>query len=73
MALIFLFKCALVLFVLFIMFNLVRALFQMMSTNSDGKSMTHFLGKRLLFSTLIISLVFIALLMGWITPNPRPY
>jgi hypothetical protein len=37
------------------------------------KPMTHYLGKRLIFSVLVILLVLLAMALGIIQPNPRPY
>lgn len=66
------FKLILVCMLLFVILNLGRALFAMMKGNSD-KPTSHFLGRRLMYSALIIVLLFVALNFGWITPNPRPY
>jgi len=35
--------------------------------------MSHFLGRRVIFSLLVVVLILIALGSGVITPNPRPY
>lgn len=72
MNLIVLFKIVLVLLLLFVLFNLGRALFIMLK--NDGKqSMSQFLGRRVWVSALIILVLLIALGSGLITPNPRPY
>ncbi|MGI2258473.1 DUF2909 family protein [Shewanella sp. GXUN23E] len=67
-----LFKVVLVLLLLFVLFNLGRALFIMLKADSK-QSMSQFLGRRVLFSALIILLLLIALGSGLIAPNPRPY
>ncbi|MCL1038866.1 DUF2909 family protein [Shewanella submarina] len=72
MNLVLLFKILLVLLLLFVLFNLGRALFIMLRGNSQ-QSMSQFLGRRVLFSALIIILLLIALGSGLVTPNPRPY
>ena len=72
MNLVLLFKTLLVLLLLFVLFNLGRALFIMLRGDSQ-QSMSQFLGRRVLFSALIIVLLLIALGSGLITPNPRPY
>ncbi len=70
------FKLLLVLLLLFIVVNLGLALFKMVRTQSNqnsGKSMSHYLGRRVLLSAAVVLLLLIALGLGWITPNPRPY
>ncbi|GLQ75799.1 DUF2909 domain-containing protein [Vibrio sp. vnigr-6D03] len=67
-----LFKLVLVLTLCFIIFNLGRALVVMVKGKSD-KPASHFLGRRLIFSALVIVFLLIALQAGWIEPNPRPY
>ncbi|MGF1741938.1 DUF2909 domain-containing protein [Vibrio profundum] len=72
-----LFKFALVLMLLFIIFNLARALVQMVKEPSDdqnqNKSMSHYLGRRVMLSALVILMLIIALMGGWLEPNTRPY
>ncbi|WCE29365.1 DUF2909 domain-containing protein [Vibrio sp. SCSIO 43137] len=74
---VFAFKLALILLIVFIIFNLIKALiFMVKEPPSDAKdrpSMSHFLGRRVMFSALVIILLIIALLTGWIEPNPTPY
>ncbi len=72
MNLVLLFKILLVLLLLFVLFNLGRALFIMLRGDSQ-QSMSQFLGRRVLFSALIIILLLFALGSGLVTPNPRPY
>ncbi|GGD77197.1 DUF2909 domain-containing protein [Lacimicrobium alkaliphilum] len=58
----------------FMVFNLFRAMKIMLSSDPDQQqSMTKFIGRRVLTSALIMLLLLLALAMGWITPNPRPY
>nr|WP_164837281.1 DUF2909 family protein [Vibrio alfacsensis] len=78
MSTVFLFKLTLVLLLLFIIFNLAKALIEMVkedpeNPNSKGKPMSHYLGRRVMFSALVVLLLLIALASGWIAPNPRPY
>ncbi|MGF1843805.1 DUF2909 domain-containing protein [Vibrio clamense] len=72
-----LFKIALVLLLFFIIFNLMRALLHISKTplesSSQKKPVSHFLGRRVFFSALVVVLLLIAFLSGWIEPNPRPY
>ena len=71
------FKIVLVLLLLFIIFNLGRALFLMVKgndpTKAEQKPMSHFLGRRVLLSALIVVALIIALASGFIDPNSRPY
>jgi putative copper export protein len=69
------FKLLLVLLLLFIVINLGFALFKMVSTthSAQSKSMSHYLGRRVMLSICVVVLLLIALSLGWITPNPRPY
>ncbi len=57
----------------FMVFNLYRAMRIMLSGDTDGQSMTTFIGRRVLTSAVIILLLIIAVALGWIQPNPRPY
>lgn len=60
------------LFVL-IVFNLVKAMKSMLKPERASEPMSTFIGRRLLFSVILIVLLLLALVMGWIQPNPRPY
>jgi hypothetical protein len=40
---------------------------------SSEKPMSYYLGRRVLFSAIVIILLIIALQSGFLTPNPRPY
>ncbi|MGR5069154.1 MULTISPECIES: DUF2909 family protein [Vibrio] len=78
MSTVFLFKLTLVLLLLFIIFNLAKALIEMVREDPDNaekkvKPMSHYLGRRVMFSALVVILLLIALSTGMITPNPRPY
>ncbi|GGI81836.1 DUF2909 family protein [Shewanella gelidii] len=66
------FKVLLVLLLLFIVMSLGRALFILVKGESK-QPMTHFLGRRVLLSALVILLLLLALAFGLISPNPRPY
>jgi len=67
-----LFKLVLVLLLLVVLFNLGRALYVMVK-GGQTVPMSRYLGRRVLFSALVILLLLLALGMGWIHPNPRPY
>ncbi|AWG82173.1 DUF2909 domain-containing protein [Vibrio parahaemolyticus] len=78
MSTVFLFKLTLVLLLLFIIFNLAKALIEMVREDPDNpdkptKPMSHYLGRRVMFSALVVILLLIALSSGWLAPNPRPY
>gem|GEM_PF-2918367 len=44
-----------------------------MNNPSSTKRMSQFLGRRLLISVIIFMLILLALGLGFISPNPRPY
>lgn len=65
-------KAIIVCLLVFIVLNLFRALPAMLK--SQGKQpMSHYLGRRVLISVIIFTLLLIAIATGYITPNPRPY
>jgi magnesium-transporting ATPase (P-type) len=66
-------KILLVLLFLTVVVNLFRAMFSMLKQNPECPPMSHFIGKRLVFSVAIVVILFICLLFGWIEPNSRPY
>ncbi len=69
-----LFKTVIVALLLFMVYNLFRALLLMnKKPNPDQPSMTKYIGRRLIVSVAIVVLLLIGLLTGLITPNPRPY
>ncbi|WOT05423.1 DUF2909 family protein [Shewanella youngdeokensis] len=68
----FVFKLVLVLLLLFILGNLGRALFVLVK-GENSAPMSQYLGRRVLFSVLVVMLLLLALASGIITPNPRPY
>nr|WP_206012075.1 MULTISPECIES: DUF2909 domain-containing protein [unclassified Pseudoalteromonas] len=65
-------KIIIVLLLLFILFNLFRALFIMVSGKTGGRPMSHFLGRRVLFSVVVLIFVIAALKLGFITANSSP-
>lgn len=57
---------------IYILVSLFQALKVM--RNTDNKMpMSTFIGRRLLFSVLLLGLIILAIVFGLITPNPRPY
>lgn len=70
------FKCVLVLLLLFIIFNLGRALIIMVKggdqTAEHPVPMSRYLGRRVIFSVLVILLLLVALGTGLLGLNPTP-
>lgn len=66
-------KLILIALLLFIVFNLFRALWLMLKNDPAQVSMSKFLGRRVMVSVVVLALVILALLMGWISPHQRPY
>ena len=66
-------KIVLVLMLLLIIGQLFHALWLMLSTGQAGQKMSAPLGRRVLFSLLVIVILLLSLAMGWLEPNPRPY
>ncbi|MFO6424926.1 DUF2909 family protein [Motilimonas sp. KMU-193] len=52
--------------------NLAMALPTLLRQNDQSK-LTQFLGRRLIGSAIILLLLFIAIALGWIQPNPAPW
>jgi hypothetical protein len=61
-----------VLLLVFIIFNLARALIIMVK-GEQAQPMSHYLGRRVLLSVLVVLLLLVALGLGLVAPNPRPY
>ncbi len=66
-------KLLLIALLLFIVFNLFRALFLMLKDDENQPSMSKFLGRRVWWSAIVLLLVILALQFGLITPHERPY
>ena len=58
---------------IFMVFNLFRAMKIMMQAEQPKEHMSKFIGRRVLASAAIVFLIIIAVALGWIEPNPRPY
>ncbi len=65
-------KIIIVLLLLYIMFNLFRALFIMMSTKQQAHPMSHYLGRRVFFSVVVLIIIIAAMKFGLIHTNPSP-
>jgi hypothetical protein len=66
-------KLAIIALLLFIVFNLFRAGIVMLRNDPEHKQMSRFLGRRVFYSVLVLLILLLAMALGWITPNPRPY
>jgi hypothetical protein len=66
-------KLLIIALLLFIIFNLFRALYLMLRNDPEKVSMSKFLGRRVFFSVLVLLLVIVAMLTGLIAPHSRPY
>ncbi|MEP0174439.1 MAG: DUF2909 domain-containing protein [Paraglaciecola sp.] len=58
---------------LFMLFNLFKAMMIMLKNDPSQPSMSKFIGRRVMLSALIILLILVAMATGLITPNPSPY
>ncbi len=66
-------KIVLVALLVFVVFQLFRALYLMLKNDPKQASMSKHLGRRVLFSVFVMALIILALAMGWIEPHQRPY
>ncbi|MCH8501664.1 MAG: DUF2909 domain-containing protein [Aliidiomarina sp.] len=66
-------KILLVALLLYIIANLFRGLFSALKNDPDAPPMSHYIGKRVLFSAVVILFIILALLFDVTTLNQRPY
>lgn len=66
-------KVILVCLLVFVVFQLFRALWLMLKNDPNQVSMSKHLGRRVMFSVLVMGLIILALALGWIEPHQRPY
>ena len=66
-------KILLICLVIFMIFNLFKALYLMNKNEPGQPSMSKYIGRRLMFSVLIVLVVLIGLATGVIQPNPSPF
>ncbi|GAA0565529.1 MULTISPECIES: DUF2909 domain-containing protein [Rheinheimera] len=66
-------KLIVIALLLFIIVNLVRAGLVMLNPDKPEVKMSRYLGRRVMFSAVVLLLIFLAQALGWIEPNPRPY
>ena len=67
------FKIVIVGLLAFMVFNLFYALILMNKNDPNKPSMSKFIGRRMYVAVAIVLLLFVGLLTGLITPNPKPY
>ena len=65
-------KLLFVVLFLFVLISLFQAL-NIMRKDQTTVSMSQFIGRRLIYSALLLILIILAMAFGLITPNPRPY
>lgn len=65
-------KILLVLLLLFILFNLVRAGLVMLK-GEPNQQLSKLLGRRVLYSVVAVIIILLAIATGLISPNARPY
>ncbi|MEZ8094789.1 DUF2909 domain-containing protein [Photobacterium swingsii] len=65
-------KALIVCLLVFIIFNLFRAL-PVMLGKREGVPLSHYLGRRLWLSVLVFALLLIGIATGLVEPNPRPF
>lgn len=66
-------KIVISLLILFMLFNLFRAMTIMLKNDPNQPSMSKFIGRRVMTSVAIVLLILLAVATGLIEPNPRPY
>lgn len=65
-------KILLVVALIYIVYNLFRALLIMLKNDPDGPKVSTFLGRRVFFSVLVILIIIVGVATGIIDPNARP-
>ncbi|WP_333606983.1 DUF2909 family protein [Arsukibacterium sp.] len=65
-------KLVIIALLLFMLFNLFKA-GVIMLRNDSGQNTSRHLGRRVLYAGLALGLIILAILLGLVTPNPRPY
>lgn len=68
-----LFKIILVCALIFIIYNLFKALIIMNKNDPNQESMSKFIGRRVIVSVIVVIVLLVAIATGLITPNPHPY
>jgi hypothetical protein len=58
---------------LFMVFNLFKAMMIMLKDDPNGPPMSKFIGRRVITSVIIVGLILLAVATGLITPNATPH
>jgi len=58
---------------LFMIYNLTRAMMIMLKNDPDQPPMSKFIGRRVILTVIIVVFMLLAVATGLISPNPRPY
>jgi hypothetical protein len=58
---------------LFMVFNLFKAMIIMLRNDPNQPSMSKYIGRRVMTSAVIVVLILLAVATGLITPNPTPH
>jgi uncharacterized membrane-anchored protein len=58
---------------IFMTYNLFRAMMIMLKDDPEQPPMSKFIGRRVMASVVIILIMLLAVALGFIDPNPRPY
>ena len=58
---------------LFMVFNLFKAMMIMLKDDPNSPPMSKFIGRRVIISVIIVSFILLAVATGLITPNPTPH
>jgi len=66
-------KIVVAMLLLFMIYNLFRAMVIMIKNDPEQPPMSKFIGRRVMASAVIILLLILAIMTGLITPNPRPF
>ncbi|WP_068547242.1 DUF2909 domain-containing protein [Thalassotalea crassostreae] len=67
------YKIVIITLLVIMIYNLFRAMVMMNKNDPDKPPMSKYIGRRVMFSALIVLILLIGIATGLITPNPRPY
>ncbi len=66
-------KIIIVIMLVSVIYNLFKAMFSMLKGDKNAPSMTHFIGRRLMFAGGLLLFLLILIGTGVIEMNPNPY
>lgn len=66
-------KLIIIALLLFIIVNLVRAGLVMLNPEKPDVKMSRYIGRRVMYSAIVLLFIFIAQALGLIATNPTPY